>query len=211
MRVPLVVQLAVASQGMPLVAAAVAQRSVRGARTWALGWCLFLLAGDLVGRLPAQHGAPNLWLDYWLVPAGCVLALWTLSFWQQGDVARLTFRIATVPLVLVWVVLTVALEDTSNFSRAAEPTAKLITHGAAAFTLVAGSVRAHGDLLRADWFWVSAGMALYFGASSALGPLSALLVGSDVPLLVRAYEVKAILDILAFVLIARGVTCPTAT
>ena len=211
MRVPLVVQLAVASQAVPLVAVAVARRSVRGARTWVLGWCLFLLAGDLVGRLPAQHGAPNLWLAYLFVPAGCVLALWALSFWQQGEVARLTFRIATVPFVLVWVVLTVALEDTSTFSRAAEPTAKLVTLGAATFTLVAGSLRARGDLLRADWFWVSAGMALYFGASSALGPLSAILVGTDLQLLDQAYQVKALVDIFAFLLIARGVTCPAAT
>ena len=211
MRAPLLLQLAVASQGIPLAAVAVARRSVRGARTWALAWCLFLLAGDLVGGALGQHSIPNLWLDYLLVPAGGVLALWTLSYWQQGDVARLTFRIATVPFVLVWIVLTVAIEDTSTFSRAAEPTAMLITLAAAAFTLVAGSLRAQSDLLRADWFWVSAGMALYFSSASALGPLSALLIGTDVPLLILAHEVRAALDILSFLLIARGVTCPVAT
>jgi hypothetical protein len=36
-------------------------------------------------------------------------------------------------------------------------------------------------------------------------------VDSDVPLLVRVYEVKAAIDILAFLMIARGVTCPIET
>ncbi len=211
MRVPLIVELAVASQAVPLAAVALTRRPIRGARSWVLGWCLFLLAGDLAGRLPARHGASNLWLAYIIVPIGGVLALWALSFWQQREVAQLTFRIATVPFVLVWIVLTVGFESTSRFSLAAGPTAKLLSLGAAVYTLLTRSLRGRADLLRTDWFWVSAGMALYFGAASSLGPLSALLVDSDVPLLVRVYEVKAVIDILAFLLIARGVTCPIET
>jgi hypothetical protein len=172
---------------------------------------VLLLAADAVGEWLGERGARNLWLYYILTPVSSAVVLIALSYWQSGPLWRLTFRLAILPLVLVWGVLTAAVEDTSAFSRAAAPTAKLITLGAAAFTLVAGSLRARGDLLRTDWFWVSAGMALFFGASSALAPLSALLVGTDPQLLNWAYEVKALLDILAFLLIARGVTCPAAT
>ena len=89
--------------------------------------------------------------------------------------------------------------------------ASLVGLSAAAYTLVARSRTATGDLLRQDWFWVSAGMALYLGTFSMIDPLSALLVGSDPVLMVRAYQFEAVLAVVAFLAIARGMTCTTAT
>ena len=198
-----------ASQAVPLVAAVLARRPVWGARAWVLAWCAVLVAADAASLWLASHNVRNLWLWYWLTPASGALVLWTCSFWQRGEVARLTFRLAIVPFLIVWSVLTLLVEDTSNFSRAAEPMNMLVGLGAAAFTLLARSRSASASLLRHDWFWVSAGMALYFGTSSAQGPLSALLVAGAPQLLDRAYELKAGLDIVAFLLITRGVTCPT--
>jgi len=139
------------------------------------------------------------------------MVLWLLSLWQSSEVARLTFRLAIVPFLLVWCVLTIAFERTSYFSSVASPMANLVGLGAAAFTLLAGSRRVEGLLHCRDWFWISGGMALYFGTSAALSPLSALLVEEAPQLVIRAYEVKSVLDVLAFLAIARGVTCPVET
>jgi hypothetical protein len=136
------------------------------------------------------------------------LALWALSYWQTTEVWRLTFRIAIVPLLLAWGILTLALEDTSSFSNAAEPMVKLVTLGAAAFTLLAGSLSRRGDLLRQDWFWISAGMVLYFGSGATLGPVSSLLVSRAPELLTLAYGVWALVGSVAFLLIAKGMACP---
>ena len=201
--------LGAVSQAAPLVAAALARRPVWGARAWVLAWCGLLVGGDGVYLWLAWRDAHNLWLAYFLTPIGVALVLWTLSLWQTGDLSRLTMRLAIVPFLIVWSVLTLVVDDTSTFSRAASPMASLVGLAAAAFTLLARSRSASGSLLRQDWFWVSAGIALYFGTSSALGPLGALLVGEAPQLVIRAYEVKALLDVLAFLLIARGVTCPT--
>ena len=200
-----------ASQAAPLVAAVVAWRPVRGARAWVLAWCAVLVAVDAASLWFASRDVHNLWLWYWLTPAGGAMVLWALSLWQRGEVARLAFRLAIVPFLVAWSVLTLAVEDTSAFSRAAGPMAKLVGLGAAAFTLLTRSHSASGSLLRHDWFWVSAGMALYFGVSSTLGPLSALLIGSSPRLLDQAYQLKSLLDVLAFLFIARGVTCKVAT
>jgi hypothetical protein len=170
-----------------------------------------LVAVDAASLWLASHDVRNLWLWYWLTPASGALVLWTCSFWQRGEVARLTFRLAIVPFLIVWSVLTLLVEDTSNFSRAAEPMNMLVGLGAAAFTLLARSRSASGSLLRHDWFWVSAGMALYFAASAALEPLGALLLSDRPDLVKNAYEVRAGLDVAAFLLIARGVICPTET
>jgi len=210
-RVPLLAYLAIASEAAPLAAALIARRPQRGVRALILAWCALLLVVDSVTVWLALHGIHNLWLFSFLAPFSVAVVLWTLSHWQTGDLTRLTMRLAILPFLLVWTVLTLAVEDTSTFSRAASPMASIVGLGAAAFTLLARSFVSQGDLPRHDWFWVTGGMALYFGASSALGPLSALLVASAPQLLDRAYELKAGLDIVAFLLIARGVTCPTET
>lgn len=211
MRIPLIVHLGAASQVAPLVAAALVRRPVGGARAWVLGWCAVLVLFDGAGLLLASRDVHNLWLSYLQTPVGGAIVLWALSQWQRGELARLSLRLAVVPFLVLWGVLTLLVEDTSAFSRAADPMASIVGLSAAAFTLLTRSVSATGSLLRSDWFWVSAGMALYFGIASALGPLSALLVGENAGLLDQAYQLKSLLDVVAFLLIARGVTCPTAT
>lgn len=211
MRIPLIVHLGAAAQVAPLVAAALARRPVRGARAWMLVWCGVLVVFDGASLLMATRDVHNLWLSYVQTAVGGAIALWALSMWQRHDVARLGLRLAVVPFLVLWGVLTLVVEDTSAFSRAADPMASIVGLSAAAFTLLSRSFSGTGSLLRSDWFWVSAGMAMYFGTSSALGPLSALLVGESAHLLDLAYQIKALLDVCAFLLIARGVTCPTAT
>ena len=194
-----------------MLAVAASRRRPSGAQAWTMAWCGFLLAWDVLSSWMGAHGLHNLWLTYYLQPVSVGLVLWTLSIWERGEVARLAMRLATVPFVVAWVVLTIAFEDTSAFSRAADPMSDLVALGAAAFAMLSRSQGSKGDLLRCDWLWVCGGMALYFGSATALQPLSALLLADSPGLVMRAFEVKAVLDIAAFLAIARGVTCKTET
>ncbi len=211
MKVPLVVHLGAASQLAPLAAAGVVRRSVRGPRAWVLLWCAVLASGDGLSLLLGSRHETNLIIYNLVVPIGGAVMLWGLSLWQAEEVPRLAFRMAIGPFVVAWLILTLALSDAWRFSSVADPMAKLVCLGAAAFTLIARSRRTDGALQRHDWFWVSGGMALYFGTGAALSPLSALLVREAPDVVRRAYELKSALDVVAFLAIARGVTCPSAT
>lgn len=210
MKPPALLYLAAFSEAAPLIAAAAARRPVRGARAWVLVWCAVLVVEGGTQAWLGTHGIRNLWLSYIFTPAAGAILLWALSCWQPGEVARITMRLAILPFLVVGGVLALAVDNTSSFSRAAEPLAYLVGLIAAAITLVARSRAATGDLLRQDWVWVSAGVALYTGTYSMIGPLSALLVGSDPVLLTRAYQFGAVLCIAAFLAIAKGMTCPAA-
>ena len=210
-REPPLLYFAIAAETLPLVAAGVLRRGGRGARGWVLAWCGLLTAGNLTQAWLGGHGINNLWISYVVNPAGGALVLWALSCWLTREMPRLTMRLMIVPFLVVWAVLALAFDRASTFSRAAEPLANLVCLGAAAFTLVARSRTSSADLMRQDWFWVSAGMTLYFGTLATRSPLSALLVSSDPALMVRAYEVAAALCIGAFLAITRGVTCPTSS
>jgi hypothetical protein len=202
-----VVIVGTACEAMPLVVLAFRRSRPRGARAWVTAWVAYGLAIDLVAASFAMRGLPNLWTGYFLMPVSVGLALWALSLWHTNEVWRLTFRIAIVPLLLVWGILTLALEDTSSFSKAAEPMVKLVTLAAAAFTLLSGSLSRRGDLLRQDWFWISAGMVLYFGCGATLGPVSALLNARAPQLLMLVYSVWTLMGSFAFLLIAKGMAC----
>jgi hypothetical protein len=210
-RAPLVLYLATVAEGFPLVAAAATRRPVRGARARVLLWCALLLGIDLGQMWLGVRGQRNIWLSYVVTPAGTALALWALSFWQERELPRLTLRFAIAPFLVAWVALLLAVESTSDFSRVAEPMANLVGLSAAAVTLLARSHAARGSLARQDWFWASAGMALYFGVTVTIGPLSALLVGADPRGLNVAYQVRAALEVVAFLLIAVGMTCTSET
>lgn len=211
MDVPVLLHFGAASQAIPLVAAAFTRRALRGVRGWVLVWCAVLASVDALGLALGERHQSNLLLFNLVTPLGVAIVLWALSLWQRGDVARLALRLAIVPYLITWIVLTVAFREMETFSRVADPMSNLIALGAAAFTLVTQAHRAVGPLHRQDWFWITGGMALYFGTASAQAPLSALLVGDSPALMIRAYEFKSVLDIFAFLAIARGVTCPAAT
>jgi len=206
-----VLVLAVVAEAIPLVAAGVLRRGGRGGRGWVLAWCAVLTAGNVTQLWLGTRGLNNLWVSYVVNPLGTALVLWAMSCWLTKEMPRLTMRLMIVPFLLVWTVLALAFDRASTFSRAEEPLANLVALGAAAYTLVARSRESGADLLRQDWFWVSAGMALYFGTLSTRSPLSALLVSSDPALMIRAYEVAAVICIAALLAITRGVTCPTSS
>jgi hypothetical protein len=210
-REPAVLYLAIVAEAIPLLAAAAARRGAGGGRSWVLAWCALLTACNVTQLwLGAQH-VNNLWVSWVVNPLGGALVLWALSCWLTRELPRLTLRLMIVPFLAVWAVLALAFDRASRFSSAAEPLADLVCLGAAAYTLVARSRTSSSDLLRQDWFWVSAGMVLYFGTLATRSPLSALLVSSDPALLVRAYEVAAALCVVALLSITRGVTCPASS
>ncbi len=207
---PLLVANSVAAT-FPLAAAAIFQGLRRGPRAWILAWSALLLAETVLQVHLARLNENNIWLNYIGDPASAALALWALAWWQTDALAKLTLRLAAPATVAAYAVLAVAFDRASTFSRAAEPMANLVCLAAAAFTLVARSRVASGDLLRQDWFWVSAGLALYTAALSTLGPASSLLLHGNPDLFVRVYEVNNALQLVAMVMIARGVTCPAAS
>ncbi len=211
MRAPLIFYLGTLSQGLPLVVAGVARRRLSAARAAALVWCAVQLGLDLLQMWLAKRHVHNLWIAYVDTPTQTAVALWAFSCWQTGELARLTLRFAIVPFLAAWAVLLLAFESTSDFGRMSQPMASLVALAAAVFTLLVRSYYERGSLLRRDWFWVSSGMAIYFASTVAIAPLSALLIGGDVRQLTVAYEARSALTVVALLLVAVGMACPSET
>jgi hypothetical protein len=207
-RPSLLVHLWPVAQLGPLVAWAVWRPRLRGARAWVLAWCALLVAVDALSLLSWGRNVHDLWITYLATPVEVTLLLWAFSLWQKREFPRLTMRLVIVPFVLISVVLLLTFENTSAVSAALKPMGSLVALGAAAFTLFARGAGARHGMLRADWFWISGGTALYFLAAGIVGTASALSAGGAAALAVGVYEVQAVVNLTAFLAMARGIACP---
>jgi hypothetical protein len=170
-------------------------------------WCgLYVLQNAISVPLALAHHN-NHWTSYVFVPLQGAAILWALSLWQTRQMARLTIRAAIPGFLAAWLLL-LFVEDIHNFSAIAEPVYSLLSLSAALYTLVVRSADAIDSLLREDWFWICAGLSLHFGALIFLTPLGAALVRTNPEIIVRAYYVRALLNVLAYVLITYGFLCP---
>jgi hypothetical protein len=175
---------------------------------WIAVWCVALVAGDAAQLWFRSGGTNNLWVNYVVVPLHNAIMLWALSLWQDDPVSRLAFRVA-IPLdLLALVALIPAVQSASMFNQFTWPFQALVLLAGSLYTLVRRSIAEPERVTSRDWFWVTLGTSLYFAFRMALPPFVELMLHTNRELTRLAYVVSAWADIVAYVLIARGMVCP---
>jgi len=206
--VPWILYVTAASTGFPVVTGVFARQRLSGARRWVLAWAAMATAATIAQRVIAYAGHSNLWLSYITLPGSCVLALAAFSLWQTRELLRQVIRAAIPVSLLAGIALVLLVEDTGSFSAIAAPMFALVGLGASLLTLVTRASDEPESLLRQDWFWITTGMALYFGALAALMPMARLLIGAHAELVNRAWQLWGASAIVANGAIAVGMLCP---
>lgn len=205
---PWPIYASIVSQYLPLAAAAVRHKQLTRPRAFVLAWVALYVVSNIVAVSFARRGLNNHWVTTVFTPFEGAAILWALSLWQHRPVPRLTMRLAIPFFVVAWALFTLTIEDIRNFSLAAEPLYSLLALGAALFTLVTRGADTSEPLTRQDWFWICGGLALHFGGLAVVLPLSAGLVHTNPEVVVRAYTVRAVVNVFAFICIAIGFLCP---
>lgn len=202
------VYLSSASQAAPAIAGIRHGRSLPTARRWIVAWGLAGLAFDAIGLSYALRGVNNHWLAYISAPSQTVIALIALSHWHQTRAARSLLRFTALAFIGAVMLLVGFVETTTTFSLIRRPMESLLLVLASLGTLLVLIRQEQGSLLQRDWFWICTGLALRYGGAVALDPLARLLIGDSQQVVLSALKVKAVVDMAAYLLIARGVWCP---
>lgn len=206
--IPLVLHVATAAQALPILAAARYGPRLPPARRWLALWCLLLLASDVAQLWFVNGSTSNLWLQYIAVPTQNAAMLWVLSLWQPDPVSRLAFRVA-IPLdVVALLALIPAAASAAVFNQFTWPFQALVLLTGSLYTLVRRSISEPDRVTSRDWFWVTLGTSLFFAFRMALPPFVEVMLPANRELTKLAYVVSAWADILAYILIARGMLCP---
>ena len=79
---------------------------------------------------------------------------------------------------------------------------------ASLYTLVRRASAEPERVTSQDWFWITLGTSMFFSIRVALPPFVEVMLATNAELTRLAYLVSAWMDIVAFILIARGMVCP---
>ena len=206
--IPWVLYAATYAQVLPLLGAARHRFRLNPPRWWVVIWCLALLASDAAQYFTGAGSTSNLWIRYVFVPLQNAVMLWTLALWQEDPVSRLAFRVA-IPLYLAALLALIpAVQVATTFNQITWPFQASLLLAGSLYTLVRRSINEPERVTSHDWFWITLGTSLFFVFRMALPPFVELVLPTNADLARRAYLVRAWTDIIAYVLIARGMVCP---
>ena len=206
-RPSLIVHVGVMSVLAPLGTAYLRRRQLTPAQFWVFIWLFLLAIMNIIGYVVGRLHYNNHFLTYVFTPFQDAAILWALSLYQLQPVVRAAIRIAIPVFVVAWALALPLIENVNNFSLFAEPVYSILALGAAVYTLASRSSEATEPVQQQDWFWICAGLALYFAALTVMLPLSATFVYSRPDIVIRAYNVNSVVSIVAFACIANGFLC----
>lgn len=199
---------AAAAQLLPALAVWRLPRPVPPARFWIAIWALAFFASDVIQVILARTVGQNLWFFLVANPIEDAALLMAFSYWQVRPVMRLTFRIAIPLLALVTLAIAIWFGEVNTFKAASSPFRLLLLATAVAYTLVVRTSLEHDRIWVRDWLWTSLGVILYYAAYVVVDPVSRALVPEHVELARLVYVVKGVVDILAYLMVWKGMRCP---
>ena len=167
-------------------------------------WCGLEGSLNILAGLIGSRGRNNLWLGYAGYPVLSMAMLWALAQWHPAKSARLALKLAIPLVLLVSVVLTLTLDDPTDFSLAVAPFHAIVMLLATVWTFVSLSLAAESSIVHEDWFWIIGGVMLYAATATAMQPLAWYLIRERVDLLHAAFNVRAAVLLLSFAAITWG-------
>lgn len=201
---------AIVTQLLPAQEVWVRGDGASSARRWMAIWSLVYFLSDLIQPFVARIAGSNLVFITIAQPLQDALLLWALSHWQKRPVMRLSFRIAIPFHVTATLGLAVLVGEVDSFKTFISTFRSLVILAAAAWTVVSGFAVEKERIWMRDWLWASLGVALYYGVYVVVEPASrALIAAGELDRVMTLFTYKAVFDVLAFLLIWRGMQCPT--
>lgn len=195
-------------QLLPPLAVFPSWRRTSEARRWIAIWGVLFFASDLLQLGFSRWQYNNLFLFIFINPVEDGVILWALSYWQLRPVTRIAFRVAIPIVILIYVVIAVAAGENDSFQTFAGPFRALVVMAASLFTLLSRSTEDADGVWTKDWLWATIGVSLYYGLIVAAQPIVAIVAPQSTSAARAVFTVKAIGDVIAFILIWRGMRCP---
>jgi len=190
-----------------LVIAAKRWRALEPGAQWIARGFMVYLAFSAVMFVMSMKRIPNRIVAEAVLLLATPFLLLGFSKWQRGQLAAALVR-ATIPLFLgIWVLVLLLAERSNPFGSVEFPVQSIFLVAVAGYTLVANGITAVGNPASEGWFWISAGILLSSGVQATLHPVSNVLFPNRPDLVILAFNVNAAIDVVANLLVARGMWC----
>lgn len=200
--------LAVVAQLLPPLAVVPVWRRTSPARRWITLWCLVFFLSDMVQLVLAITKGNNLFIFTYLQPIEDAFLLWGLSYWQTRPVTRIALRIAIPLVIATYIAIAAVAGELDTFRTFSGPFRSLLMMLCTVYTLVSNLSAAPEKAWNHDWLWTTVGVLLYFGLLVVTEPIAAAMGTENIDAMRRLYDARSFGDVLAFILIWRGMRCP---
>lgn len=169
-------------------------------------------AGDAAAQMVGRQTGNSLWVGSVSDMVACPLLLWGVSEWQITYFERMMVRISIVPFLLIYVGVTIFVEDFKVLPSYSAPFLNLMTLGAATWTLLRRAMQdTDYPLLKADWFFVLGGLALVAATSAVASPIGAILQGQQrYDLMAQVWELRSAFGVVGMLAVTLGILLPEA-
>lgn len=199
------------AQLLPTLAVLGLSRPVPRARFWIGVWSFVFFVSDILQWSISFFAGRNLWYFSFSHPIEDALLLWAYSHWQTRPEMRLTFRLAIPLLIVVSTFIAFQAGEFNTFKSFSSPFRSLILMSAVVYTLISRWMQENEPVADRDWLWTSVGVMLYFGAYVLVEPVANSLIPDQMALARLVYVIKACVDLIAYLLIWKGMRCPVPT
>ena len=199
---------ATTAQLLPTLAVLGLPRPVPPARFWMGVWSFVFFISDVLQFVVGRFFGTNLWYFSFSHPIEDALLLWAYSHWQTRPEMRLTFRLAIPLLITVSTFIAFQAGEFNTFKSFSSPFRSLILLSAVVYTLISRWMQENEPVADRDWLWTSVGVMLYFGAYVLVEPVANSLIPDQMELARLVYVIKACVDLIAYILIWKGMRCP---
>ena len=200
--------LAVFAQLLPSLTVAGRWKQSTDARRWIAIWCVFFFVSDFIQLAISRSSGSNLWYFTIAEPVEDAMLLWAFSYWQVKPLARIAVRVAIPVIFVAYVSLVFAAGEQDTFKAISHPFRALVLLLWTAYTLLSNLAHRPEGVWGRDWLWTTLGVMLYFGLFAAIDPIVAAMDPTDLRAMLLVYNARAFGDVVAFVLIWRGMRCP---
>ncbi len=178
-----------------------------GQRIFAVYLLLELLV-SVVSFVLGRLSLHNLWLPLVVVPIETALIVRAFAAWQVDPRMRLVLRLGSPLMLLFWLPPLIGWEPMDDFSIAIDSLQGILCVAIAAYTVVRRFLETEGSSADHDWFWMSAGIMLYFATYALISPLSNYLMKYSPPTAFAVFAVRGGVQVLANVFYYHGMRCP---
>jgi hypothetical protein len=178
------------------------------ARKLILLWCVVFFVSDFAQVALTKLVGNNLVFMSISIPLEDAILLFALSHWQTRPVFQLAFRLGAPLLFATSIAIAVFVGEFATYNEFAGPFRSLVVLAATLFTIVDRSRIETRPLAQCDWLWISIGVALYYSAMVAIAPMMKLASPQGLDAIARVFIFRAVADVIAFTIIAKGIRCP---
>jgi len=173
-----------------------------------VAYIAFDLLMEVTSFTIGRFGKTNIWVPHLGVPVETMIIVFAFAAWQVDQATRVFLQRVAPAMLLFWVPPLVGWVPLNANSVGTEWVQAIICVAIAAYTLVRRFFEDSGPAVEHAWFWIGAGVMLYYATFALITPLIGYFVRISTDIAIAMLTVHGGFQVFANIIFYFGMRCP---